>query len=319
MKKLIILCVLLLVLFAGGYFWWQNGMAAVNPQDRSQKLVVIAKGEGIREIGYALRQKGLIRDPIVFFILVKKMGLEGKIQAGDFRLSPSMRTEEIAQNLTHGTLDIWITVPEGKRASEIAQILQQNDPDYDVSWKGKLDTEEGYLFPDTYLIPKDAGIATIISIMKKNFQTKFASIQKASASAVSDQQIVIVASIIEREAKFEQDRPLVASVIYNRLKETMPLQIDATVQYALGYSILEKTWWKKKLTAEDLKINSPYNTYVNTGLPPTPICNPGLSALTAATNPADTNFRYYISDAQGHLHFAKTNEEQNENIKKYGL
>jgi UPF0755 protein len=129
--------------------------------------------------------------------------------------------------------------------------------------------------------------------------------------------IVIIASLIEREAKYDPDRPLVASVIYNRLKEGMPLQIDATVQYALGYSSSEKTWWRKDLTNADLLIDSPFNTYKFSDLPPAPIANPGLSSLKAAVSPAKTLYLYYVSDKNGYLHFAKTLSEHNLNKEKY--
>ena len=190
-------------------------------------------------------------------------------------------------------------------------------PNYKPSWQTTLMANEGYLFPDTYLFPRQADVAQIVSLMRNNFATKLQSIQKSKTSTLTDNQAVIVASLVEREAKFADDRPLVASVIINRLNLGMALQIDATVQYILGYQQNEKSWWKKHLTSEDLKIDSPYNTYVNAGLPPAPISNPGTLALEAALNPANTNYLYYVSDKQEHLHFAKTIDEHNKNVQKY--
>lgn len=296
--------------------WWNNGLAAVNLNDKSSQIFVVQKGEDIREIVNKLKTKNLIKDPIVFFLLLKKTGLDKQIQAGDFRLNPSMKAQEIAENLTHGTVDIWITIPEGQRAKEVANILQKNISTYKSSWVNQLIENEGYLFPDTYLIPKDADITLIITLMRKNFDKKFESI-KSSNNRLSAQQIVIIASLIEREAKFPKDRPLVASVVLNRLNLSMPLQIDATVQYALGFQKDEKTWWKKNLTLEDLNINSSYNSYRNVGLPPTPIANPGFDALLAVVNAPKTDYLYYISDKSGYLHFAKTLEGHNLNIQKY--
>ena len=250
--------------------------------------------------------------------MLKKLGLDKKIEAGDFRLSPSMTAQEIAQNLTHGTIDIWVTIVEGQRAEEVANTLQEKVPSYKTSWKNTLIANEGYLFPDTYLIPKDADISIIVSLMKKNFEKKFESIKNSNTN-LSTPQIVIIASLIEREAKFPEDRPLVASVILNRLSLSMPLQIDATVQYALGYQKDEKSWWKKNLTFEDLKINSFYNTYKNVGLPSNPIANPGLDALEGAIKPPKTDYLYYISDKSGHLHFSKNLEGHNLNIEKYNV
>ncbi|MEK7534262.1 MAG: endolytic transglycosylase MltG [Patescibacteria group bacterium] len=316
MKKLFLLVILIIASSIIGMLWWQNGISPASPNDKTFHIFVVPKGEEVREIANKLKTKNLIKDPIVFFLMIKKLGLDKKIEAGDFRLSPSMSAEEIAQNLTHGTIDLWVTIPEGQRAEEIADMLEKNVPNYQSSWRNQLVEHEGYLFPDTYLIPKDADINLIINIMKNNFDKKFKSIKNPNSN-LSTQQIVIIASMIEREAKFQKDRPLVASVVLNRLKLSMPLQIDATVQYTLGYQKNEKRWWKKNLTLEDLNINSSYNTYKNIGLPPAPIANPGLDALQRVLNPALTDYLYYISDKSGHLHFAKTLEAHNLNIQKY--
>jgi len=316
MKKLFLLVILIIIASILGMFWWKNGLSPASPNDKTFHIFVVPKGEEIREIANKLKTKNLIKDPIIFFLMIKKLGLDKKIEAGDFRLSPSMSAEEIAQNLTHGTVDLWVTIPEGQRAEEIADTLEKNVPNYQSSWRNQLVEHEGYLFPDTYLIPKDADINLIINIMKNNFDKKFESIKNPNSN-LSTQQIVIIASMIEREAKFQKDRPLVASVVLNRLKLSMALQIDATVQYSLGYQKDEKRWWKKNLTLEDLNINSSYNTYKNIGLPPAPIANPGLDALQGVLNPALTDYLYYISDKSGHLHFAKTLEAHNLNIQKY--
>lgn len=299
--------------------WWNNGSTAVNRRDTSTKIFVVQKGAGIRAIANDLKEQNLIRDPVVFFLLVKKLGLDNKIQAGDFRLSPSMTAEQIAENLTHGTLDIWVTIPEGKRAEEVAEIFKAHLPTYDASWIPELKQHEGYLFPDTYLIPKDAKIDTIITLLTNTFANKYVSIPNAPTDQTPKERVVIIASLVEREAKLPEDRPLVASVILNRLRIDMPLQIDATVQYALGYQTKEKTWWKRHLTLDDLKLSTNYNTYRNTGLPPGPISNPGLSVLEAVINAPKSDYLYYISDSSGKNHYAKTLDEHNANIKKYGL
>lgn len=316
MKKIFLVVILGFLAFFVFSLWWKQGLLPSNPQDKSYKIFVIKKGEGVRTIANELKKQGLIKDPVVFFLLVKKLGLDGKIQAGDFRLSPSQRAQEIAENLTHGTLDVWVTIPEGLRAQEIADVLKTKIQTFDESWREKLQINEGYLFPDTYLVPKDADIDLIIKLMKDNFDEKFASIQKTK-NKLSKNEIVIIASMIEREAKLSADRPLVASVILNRLSIGMPLQIDATIQYALGYQWNQKTWWKKNLTKEDLKLDSPYNTYENIGLPPSPISNPGFDVLEAATNPKETEYLYYVSDSSGRNHYARTLEGHNTNIKKF--
>ncbi len=318
MQKLFILIIVIAIVGFGMFIWWQNGITAVNPSDKTSHIFVVAKGSNVREIANNLKQENLIKDPVVFFLLVKQLGLDQKIQAGDFRLSQSMTAEQVAKQLTIGTLDIWVTIPEGKRAAEIAEILKEKVPAYNDSWKTDLSMEEGYLFPDTYLIPRDANATIVINQMKGNFEKKYANLD-TSKTNLTKKQIVSVGSLVEREARFAEDRPLVASVILNRLRIDMPLQIDATIQYALGYQADEKTWWKKNLTLEDLKINSPYNSYNRVGLPPTPISNPGFNVLRAVVDPTRTEYLYYISDSSGHNHYAKTVQEHNANIKKYGL
>lgn len=319
MKRIITVIVLILVFVIISVFWWQNGVLPANSQNNSPKIFVVKNGQGVREIANSLKKEGLIRDPVVFFLITKQTGLDKKIQAGDFRLNSSMNAYEVAESLTHGTLDIWVTIPEGYRAEEIADILENKIPNYDESWRQTLNQNEGYLFPDTYLIPRDADIDTIISIFKNNFQTKYDSVKSLKTNNLSETQTLILASLVEREARLEEDRPLVASVIYNRLSIGMKLDIDATLQYTLGYQENEKRWWKKGLTNEDKKINSPYNTYTNSTLPPRPISNPGLSAIKAALNPAETNYLYYITDQNGKNRYATSLEGHNANIEKYGL
>lgn len=318
MKRLTVVLILLGAIIFGGILWWKDGVSAVNPTNKNSTIFVVQKGDGVREIANRLKSKGLIKSRIVFFLLVRQLNLDKKIEAGDFRLSPSMSAQQIAQNLTHGTLDIWTTISEGKRAAEVAEILKEKIPTYNSSWVDVLFANQGYLFPDTYLIPKDASIKSIVAQMRNNFEQKYGSLD-TSKTKLSKNDVVILASLVEREAKFPEDRPLVASVLLNRLEIGMKLDIDATVQYVLGYSKEEKKWWRKNLTFEDLKIASPYNTYRNVGLPPTPIANPGVDSINAVVNPKDTNYIYYISDKTGHLHFAKTLGEQNVNIQKYGL
>ncbi|MEK7551020.1 MAG: endolytic transglycosylase MltG [Patescibacteria group bacterium] len=319
MKRIITVVVLILVFVIISVFWWQNGVLPVNSQNNSPKIFVVENGQGVREIANSLKKEGLIRDPVIFFLITKQTGLDKKIQAGDFRLNPSMNAYEIAESLTHGTLDIWVTIPEGYRAEEIADMLEEKMPNYDQSWRQTLNQNEGYLFPDTYLMPRDADVDTIISIFKNNFQTKYDSVKSLKTNNLPESQTLILASLVEREARLEEDRPLVASVIYNRLSIGMKLDIDATLQYILGYQEDEKRWWKKGLTNEDKKINSPFNTYTNPSLPPRPISNPGLSAIKAALNPAETNYLYYITDQNGKNRYATSLEEHNANIEKYGL
>jgi UPF0755 protein len=315
MKKLFILIIIIILAVAGFYFWWQNGISPVDTQNNDKKTFVVAQGEGTREITEKLKNSGLIRDPVVFYLLIKQLGESAKIQAGVFYLSPSMPPSEILRQLQVGKFDIAVTVPEGKRAEEIADIFVENFSGFNEEWRERLNSEEGYLFPDTYYFPKEAGIDQIITVMKNNFAKKYSEV--TNNTSLTKEEIVILASLIEREAKHAVDRPLVSSVIHNRLDIGMKLDIDATVQYALGYDISGKRWWKERLTYDDLKLDSVYNTYTNPGLPPGPISNPGLASLAAAANPDDTNYIFYLSDKQGNNHYATSLEEHRQNIDTY--
>lgn len=319
MKRFFSSIFLVVALIVGGLLlWWINGTSPVAAKDSTQKVFVVDRGESTRQIGFALKDAGLIRDPWVFFFLVKLGGNDGKIQAGDFRLSPNQTPQDIIKTMTKGTLDVWVTIPEGKRATEIAEIFKKNLPTYDPSWVDKLSTQEGYLFPDTYLFPHDTTIDQVISIMENNFKQKYSVAKEKQTNKLSQSDAIILASIVEREAITPHDMQYVASVLENRMNIGMALGSDVTIEYALGYQPNEKTWWKQDLTVTDLNINSPYNTRKFAGLPPTPISNPGLIATEAVLNPPASDYLYYISDSKGVLHFAKTIEEHTANIKKYG-
>jgi UPF0755 protein len=318
MKRILTVIVLLAILSSGLLLWWKNGLLPVNVTNSTPQIFVVKNEEGVREIANNLKSAGLIRDPIVFFLYTRFEGLDKQIQAGDFRLNSTMSMTQVAAGLTHGTLDIWVTVPEGLRADEIADLLKVKIPSYNESWRSVLDANEGYLFPDTYLIPRDASVDMIVSLMRNNFDKKYASVENSRTTVLTEAQTIILASIIEREAMFQVDRPLVASVFVNRLNIGMALGSDPTVMYALGYQTDTKTWWKKDLTADDLLVNSPYNTRKNPGLPPGPISNPGLSSIQAALAPSKTDYLYFFADNKGHLHFATTIEGHNANIQKYG-
>ncbi len=318
MKKLIIVAILLIVVIFGSVIWWKKGISASDPNNKNSIIFVVKPGDGVREISNRLKKQGLIKSPIVFFLLVKQLGIDKKIEAGDFRLSPSMTTQEIAENLTHGTLDIWTTVPEGKRATEIAEILKEKIPSSDPSWLNILKSHEGYLFPDTYLIPKDANIEMIINQMRGNFDKKYAGIN-TSNSGLTKKQIVILASLIEREAITDAEKPIISGILVNRLNAGIALQVDATIQYAKGQNLSNKKWWEPVSIEEYKSVISNYNTYLHPGLPPGPISNPGLEALRAAASPADTDYLYYIHDKDQKIRYAKTLSEHNNNIEKYGL
>lgn len=319
MKRLYVAIAVLLITVVIAGFWWINGTSPANSNNTTPQTFVIENGQGIRAIAKNLKDEGLIKDQVVFFLLTKQMGLDSKVQAGYFRLSPSMSANEIANALTSGGAeDIWVTIPEGQRAGEIADILERDMPNYNESWDAVLEENEGYLFPDTYSFPKEATIDSVVTAMRDNFNSKYETLD-TSSSDLTQEEIVTLASLIEREARHAEDRPMVSSVIHNRLNEGMKLDIDATLQYILGFSKEQNRWWREGLTNEDKQLDSPYNTYIVIGLPPGPISNPGLASLQAAINPDTTPYFYYITDQNGVNRYAETLEGHNENISTYGL
>ena len=315
--RLSVLALVIFLFLVLGFIWWQQGKASVNPFNKTPKIFVVGKGEGVRTIASRLKKDNLIKDQVVFFLLIKKMGIDQNLQAGDFRLNQAMDAQTIAQTLTKGMVDIWVTFLEGWRSEEIA-LKMASDLQLPESQFLKY-SQEGYMFPDTYLIPKEATAAAIVQILKDNFRQKVTEdLQKeAIKNGLTLKETIILASIVEKEASGENDRNLIAGILLRRLKSGWPLQADATLQYALGYQPEEKTWWKKNLTDFDKKFKSPYNTYLNIGLPPEPICNPGLASIRAVIYPEKSDFWYYLHDPTGDVHFARTIEEHETNIDKY--
>lgn len=315
MKKLLALIVILLfgLLAMGG--WWKLQLSPVNSKDQEARNIIIPKGQSVTQTADQLKKENVIRSPLVFKIYIKQQGSSGKIQAGTFKLSPSMSTPQIVEALGSGALEIWVTLPEGWRVEEMAQrIAKELDKN---SEEFVTNSKEGYMFPDTYLFPKEITIIQVAKILRDNFEKKFTPELRAKikAQGLTEEEGVILASIVEREARSDKVRIEVASILLKRLNIDMGLNADATLQYALGYQQGEKSWWKRQLTREDKKVDSPYNTYLHRGLPPAPICNPGLSSLQAVANADPTTpYLYYYHDSKGNSHYAKTLEEHNENI-----
>ena len=296
---------LLLVLPVATYGWYRWQLTPVNQKNAEETIFVVPQGQNATAIGKRLQQEGFIKSSLVFKLVLNRLGYESRLQAGSFRLSQSMDLNTIVESLTHGSLDFWITFREGLRVEEYAEILAEKSDIDAIEFILAAKPFEGQLFPDTYLIPQTASPQDVVDILVFTFERK---------SPTQDQDTIIIASLIEREARHVQDRLLVSSVLHNRLNLGMALQIDATVQYVIGE---KDDWWPNNLTREQLAIKSPYNTYLNAGLPPQPIANPGSDSLEAALNPAETDYLYYLSDSAGFNHYATDLEGHNQNIVEF--
>ncbi|TSC87607.1 MAG: Uncharacterized protein G01um10147_585 [Microgenomates group bacterium Gr01-1014_7] len=314
MRRIITVITIITIIIFIFYGWWNSQSSPVSG-DKAVKNFVIPKGVGVSEIAKKLKQEGLIKSELFFKFYISQNNLAGKIQAGSFKLSPSMSVAEITKNLQSGSEDIWITFIEGWRIEEFADKLNQ-ELKIDKSKFLKL-SKEGYMFPDTYLFPKEATVEYIVDTLRKTFDLRFNEDlrQKVRSKGLTEKEAVILASLVEREGRSDKVRREVASILLKRINIGMKLDVDATVQYALGFQEDEKSWWKRHITKEDKEIKSSFNTYTNRDLPPSPICNPSLSSLQAVADAdAATPYLYYYHDSKGNSHYATDLDEHNANV-----
>ena len=313
MKKFLFFPLAVILTTALALFWFFQNAKPVSPEE-SFKDFLITKGSGASQIGNKLEKEGLIKSALAFKIYVQVTGRAGRIQAGEYRLSPNLSLPGIVKEFLSGPRELWVTIPEGLRREEIAAKFANSlgkDEEFVKDFLAASSGLEGQLFPDTYLFPKTASASGVINKMNRTFESKTSVL--TNTTSLSERQLITLASLIERETKTDEERPVVAGILINRLDIGMALQVDASAQYAVGNS---DNWWPV-LNREDLKINSPYNTYKFPGLPPSPIANPGLSSLKAAFSPTDSEYLYYLHDPKGQIHYARTLEEHNANVSKY--
>ena len=301
--------------------------------DKTPVRVTIAQGASARSVSRTLSDSRLIRSPLVFLLSCMISGSSEKLKPGVYELNQTMSAPTVIKRLVAGeTIESWVTIPEGKTLREIADILEakhlvnaitfldlatsQGDlfPEDSFVYGGNL---EGYLFPDTYLIERGTSPEQVIEMMLGNFKRRVLSplennISHFAANKLGTDdfnaglhKVLIVASLIEREARTPADRQKISAVIWNRLAKGMRLEIDATVTYQLGQSRANKA----KVYFSDLRKDTPYNTYMHAGLPPAPICNPGLASIKAALEPAATDELFYVARRDGSHIFTKTLQE----------
>lgn len=302
-----------------GYFNFLK--SAPNSRDTSLSAFVISRGEGTSQIAERLEEKGFIRSALVFKILTKLNNT--RIEAGDYKLSPSMDINEVMKQFSKGSVDKWVTIIEGLRVEQIADKLSK---EIGTDKKDFLkNAKEGYMFPDTYLFNPESSGADIASIMRNTFESKTNDemLEKVAKKGLSKEEWVILASLVEREGRSEKVRTEVAGVILRRLGIGMKLDIDATVQYARDSELRKSDpnftkFWQPITQKEYTSIVSPYNTYLNPGLPMGPICNPSLASLKAVANANQNSpYLYYFHDLKGNSYYAETLDEHNENVARY--
>lgn len=305
MKKVFFILVIgIIVIGLSGYFFIHFNSQPVKSNSTSQNFV-INQGDGLKSISLRLQENNYIRNHFVFMFLSYKMGLNGHLQAGTFQISSSMSTVEIIQKLsTGGSTDYWLKIIGGQRIEELPIHFDK--------------INEGYLFPDSYLIPVSYTPNQILSLIRQNFDKKFSEAKiSAQNNSLSEKEAVIMASLIEREARTLESKQMIAGIFYNRLKINMALELCSTAQYGRDSKLPHpQTYWLP-LDASDTHLQSEYNTYNIVSLPPAPICNPGFDSLYAVYHPIESDYLFFITGNDNKMHYAKTLEEHNANIAKY--
>jgi UPF0755 protein len=294
-----------------------------------EQFVTIEPGSGSRTIGQRLINAGVIRDDAMFRLALWRSGRARSLQAGEFRFDRAMTPIEVIDKIARGDVhNRRITFPEGLTIREMARIYEQQKfgssaafiaAAADVREIRDIDPAatdlEGYLFPETYSVPRDTTAAKLVSLMVGRFRQLFTSEMQQAAQTLelTPRQVVTLASLVEKETAQPAERPIVAAVYLNRLKIGMGMQADPTVIYALQRA----GRYDGNLRRDDLSFDSPYNTYRYAGLPPGPIASPGLASLQASVAPAKVDYLYFVSRNDGSHVFARTLVEHNENVRQY--
>lgn len=312
MKKLIIIFLIVLSVLAYMQIkgWIAEGGPLLNVTN-----VVVPKGASLKTVAEELSRAGVIDKPWLFRIMARINGLAKHLKAGEYQFMPGISLQAAMDKIARGEVFFRrITIPEGLTSGQIMYLIA-NYPD--LEGEIDLDVKEGELLPETYSFELGASRNSIIlqarAAMQKALEEVWAS-RDSSLPLKDVNELLTLASIIEKETGVPEERPLVASVFLNRLKKGMRLQTDPTVIYAITEG---ETSFGRSLKRADLKIDSPYNTYLNYGLPPGPICNPGREALMATARPQQSDYLYFVADGKGGHRFARSLNEHNRNVKAW--
>lgn len=312
-RRVIIVCILVGIVSA---LWFRHTVSAPAGDDATPRRFIITSGEGVNAISRNLKTAGFIRNAFVFETYLWWKGLEGRLIAGEYDLKSSFSIRELTRVLVAGetiSRERDITILEGWTRKDIAEYLEEGGLVKAKEFLEKTKELEGYLFPDTYRIFKDASIEEIVVKMRAEFERKVTSAMRVDIAKQKKtlREVIIMASILEREVRSPEEMQLASDLFWRRLAIGMPLQSDATINFVTNGKRPQPTY-------DDLKIDSPYNTYLYRGLPPGPIGNPGLSAIMAAIYPKPNAYWYYLTTLDtGVAHFSKTYEEHLQKKAKY--
>ena len=301
--------VLAIVILAG----FEVKKRAVDDGPLSDSVVVnIAKGASVQQSAEILHEQGVIDSPLLLRLVLKYQGNEGKLKAGEYLFEPHISMMNVIDKLVRGDVVYHkITIPEGYTVGQVLYLLNNDEA---LSGEFEVIPEEGAFLPETYIFQRNESRDVIVQKAAASMQKKLQEIwdNRAENLPYKDMgELLVMASIIEKETGVDEERAKVSSVFVNRLRQGMRLQTDPTVIYALTEG---KSELGRALTRKDLEIDSPYNTYKYAGLPPTPICNPGVASLYAAAHPDSTDYLYFVASGNGGHNFAKSLKEHNQNV-----
>lgn len=279
-------------------------------------IVTVKNGDTLSRVARELESRHIVRSAVLFQSISIFIGGDRHILQGDYFFDEPESVWKIASRIlsgNHNISQIKITFPEGYTHFQMADLLSSKIPNFDKeSFINETKKKEGYLFPDTYFFFSAVTVSEIVEALRFNFERKLEPLRAdIRSSGRSEKDIIIMASLIEREATGDEDRAVISGILWNRLGLGIRLQVDATVLYALGKN------GDSHVSLEDLKVNSPYNTYRVSGLPPAPIANPGIKAIQAALYPVSSSYLFYLHDKNGMIHYAKTFEEHKKNKERY--
>lgn len=305
------------ILILGGAVIAYLYLSFMRPPERFPvgELVSVPTGQSLTQVSALLQDEGVVRSAMALRALLTLMGDERSVHAGDYLFKEPRDLFSVARALAlgaYGLEPLHIRVPEGATVKEIAKICEVSLPRFDAdNFIAQAQMHEGYFFPDTYFFLPNATEATVYEAMRQNFDARIEPLRSQIASSTRNlDEIITMASILEREAFNTYDRRMIAGVLYNRLARGMALQVDATFVYTLGKGTFQ-------LTMADLRSDSPYNTYMRKGLPPTPIGNPSMDSILAALNPTKNEYLFFLADHRGVTHYCKTYSCQLANKAKY--
>lgn len=314
MKKFLMLCLLGVVVIVISGFWFINDIRRPLPLTSAITLE-LSSGRGIRSLSAILKDKGLVRHPLIVRLSARIYGYDTRLKAGEYRLEPGMSLLDVLEKISDGKVILHrLTLPEGLTSAQMLELIADNPL---LSGNITESAAEGEMLPETYSFHKGTPRNQIIRNAKSAMQKALRETWQNRAEGLplnSLQELLILASIIEKETAVSSERGKVASVFINRLNKNMLLQTDPTVIYALTQG---KKELGRSLRRKDLSVDSPFNTYKYAGLPPAPICNPGLKALEAAAHPEDTPYFYFVADGNGGHNFAINLNEHNRNVRNW--